>query len=966
MCPECMSVVPMVLATGGGVASAAPPKPAAPSAPSVSRPSIPPKPAAPAPPAADSSPDQTFVLPESMDEISFDIPEIDVSQYNPPAVAPPKPQTPSQPPRPQARPGSAPSMPPRPPAHKPAGVESSFSLEHMYDSNAPAPPAADQSFHDQQTMITPPPGAGADEPLDRTVVTPPPGIPPSKPSVRQAPAPPPRRNEQMTDVHSRPPVDSAVPRTVTEADEKPAVSGGATPGTEEMKALIGRNVDGFVIEKLLGAGGMGAVFLAHQVSLDRKVALKVLPKKFSDNPELIARFTREALAAAQLNHHNIIQVFDVGSTGDLHYIAMEFVNGRNLGDMIRKEGRLQIDDAAAFVLQAARGLKYAHDRGIVHRDIKPDNLMVNEHGIVKVADMGLAKWRKDARDDEKTRIRDVMSEAENRSILERAGSDMTMANIAMGTPAYMAPEQARDAANVGPAADQYSLGCTLYYLCAGTAPYSGTTAFDLISKHMNEPLTPLDVHIKAVPTALNGIVKKMLEKEPALRYSNLGAVVKDIEAYLGIESEKGPYTPREHHLAVLEECIKTYNSAKKTKFRKLVRLAFFALMPLLFIAALLGGSFPMAGGVIGLMLLTPLFAFKLNGILTKDYLFRRVRSVILGMSIKSWLATAGCTILVFLLLFILQWWMWWLVFAVIAAGLAAAWQFGIIKPLRAERQAPIEKTQQMLKELRVRGVGEEALMDFVCRFAPADWEEFFEEIFGYENMILARGKWAAADKVKPRKKFALWRDPLARWLEQIEEQRKEEREKKSLKKAEVNRLKARGVSSKEAEQAAELEATRVMTEGLIKHIPEDKPKVRRRVSLGPVFKLAGWALRGVCLAVGGFVTAMAGASAITSMGIFDAGFVASYAPSGYFEWGAGNSFVGLGAGILCLLMAFASRGFLRFLALLGTVLLICTDPILNLAQQSLSYDDITQWTGIGLVLAGFGMSALSKFSGGKF
>ena len=166
-------------------------------------------------------------------------------------------------------------------------------------------------------------------------------------------------------------------------------------GPRDMSHLIGRTVDGHRIEKLLGAGGMGAVFLAHQISLDRKVAMKVLPGKFANNAELLSRFTREALSAAQLTHHNIIQVYDVGSSDDVHYITMEYVPGRSLGDMIKKDGRLQIDDAAGYVLQAARGLKYAHDQGIIHRDIKPANMMVNENGIVKIADMGLAKMVSD-------------------------------------------------------------------------------------------------------------------------------------------------------------------------------------------------------------------------------------------------------------------------------------------------------------------------------------------------------------------------------------------------------------------------------------------------------------------------------------------------------------------------------------------------------------------------------------------
>src|SRR5207244_1953290 len=148
---------------------------------------------------------------------------------------------------------------------------------------------------------------------------------------------------------------------------------------------------GYQILKELGRGGMGAVYLARQVSLDRLVALKVMNRRWAANPAFLVRFTREAYAAAQLVHHNVVQVYDVGCDRGIHYFSMEYVQGRSLGDLLKKEGKLDAATAAGYVLQAARGLAFAHERGMIHRDVKPDNLLLNDQGIVKVADLGLVR-----------------------------------------------------------------------------------------------------------------------------------------------------------------------------------------------------------------------------------------------------------------------------------------------------------------------------------------------------------------------------------------------------------------------------------------------------------------------------------------------------------------------------------------------------------------------------------------------
>ncbi len=159
----------------------------------------------------------------------------------------------------------------------------------------------------------------------------------------------------------------------------------------ELDHLDGKTLSGYEIHEMLGAGGMGAVFRARQISLDRNVAVKVLPERLARNAEALARFTREALSAAQLNHPNIVQVIDVISSGGYHFIVMEHVSGLSLSQLVRKNGPYSPREAAGFLLQATRGLAYAHNLNIIHRDIKPDNLLLSENGILKTGDMALPK-----------------------------------------------------------------------------------------------------------------------------------------------------------------------------------------------------------------------------------------------------------------------------------------------------------------------------------------------------------------------------------------------------------------------------------------------------------------------------------------------------------------------------------------------------------------------------------------------
>jgi serine/threonine protein kinase len=743
---------------------------------------------------------------------------------------------------------------------------------------------------------------------------------------------------------------------------EPPDQAGSTDGNGDLMAhsLEGQTLGGYEIERKLGAGGMGMVYLARQVSLDREVALKVLPSNLAELPELVARFTREALSAARLNHHNVIQVFDVGNEGNVHYIAMEFVKGSNLGDMIKDDGRLTIDDAAGYILQATRGLKYAHDRGVIHRDIKPDNIMVNELGIAKIADMGLAKM-KDAVESETTLSPEAMRATE----LNHTDSNLTMASVAMGTPAYMSPEQSEDAASVDHRADQYSLGCTLYYLCAGKAPYSGTTVNEIISKHRTEKLPPLDVHVANVSPAFSRIIERMTAKDPEDRYPSLIEVEKDLSAYLGVDLQEGAYKPREQHAGTMDECREEYYHAPSLKKRLLAKRVFFIGLPVLILVMLISGNFTLAGSLVGLLVLTPAFQFALEGIKRKTFLFRRVRSVFFGMPIKSWIATVGWAVLSVVVLYTLGWLWGWLMYAFVAAGLAYVYQRFIAQPLTNEREPWVTKTNKMFRELRLKGLSEEGLQDFVCRFGGTHWEEFFEEFFSYEDMLIQRGKWAKIDKIKPRKKHATWRDPLARWLDEVEEKRQNARERKQLAKVEKERLKAEGLSDAEAEKKATIEADRAHNEILVSQEPEsiqvewEKPKRHYGLAVMKLYAIGRILFSLVILAV-------YSVPLLEQQGVVVPENITKYLGIWTnLEWSAEWYFM-LAGGAALFLTGFSKRVIIPTLVMIGCIILLLQTPLVDLANQPQLDAQRALYMGLGLSVGGFALCLLSKLSGGKF
>ncbi|MEL7239680.1 MAG: serine/threonine-protein kinase, partial [Planctomycetota bacterium] len=349
---------------------------------------------------------------------------------------------------------------------------------------------------------------------------------------------------------------------------------------------------GYELREKLGEGGMGAVYKATQLSLERDVALKILSPRLSGSPALVGRFMREAYAAGQLVHHNVVQIHDFGkhrpkgaAGGDLHYFSMEFVDGGSLADAVEKAGRLDAKEAVGHVLQAARGLQFAHEHGLIHRDVKPDNLMLNKHGLVKVADLGLVKKLGgeepgDApakKDGDATRVPGVEPRSTSTGHLSRAASQhLTQASSMMGTPAYMPPEQADDAATADHRADIYSLGCTLYFLLVGKPPFSGKTLQETLDGHRRKPLAFPDPDFEDGPklsSKLRALIEKMCAKDPMDRPRTMARVVADLERYLETRHDTTG-KPAKQQTDTLAFAAGGFASSNWAKMPKLVLLGF--------------------------------------------------------------------------------------------------------------------------------------------------------------------------------------------------------------------------------------------------------------------------------------------------------------------------------------------------------------------------------------------------------
>ncbi len=281
---------------------------------------------------------------------------------------------------------------------------------------------------------------------------------------------------------------------------------------------VGRSIRHYKILSLLGRGGMGEVFLAQDARLERKVALKVLPAAFTQHPERVRRFEREAKAASALNHPNILTIHEIGEVDGAHYIVSEFVEGETLRALIGR-GRVGVSHAIAIAEQVTSALSVAHEAGIIHRDIKPENVMARPDGLVKVLDFGLAKLT-----ERPAAAPEVDSQAETIARLS------TEPGVVMGTLSYMSPEQARGL-KMDHRTDIFSLGVMLYEMVAGRRPFEGATTSDVIAAILQNEPPPLTAYRPNTPRELERIVSKTLRKEREERHQTAKDLLLDLKSF---------------------------------------------------------------------------------------------------------------------------------------------------------------------------------------------------------------------------------------------------------------------------------------------------------------------------------------------------------------------------------------------------------------------------------------------------
>ncbi len=276
--------------------------------------------------------------------------------------------------------------------------------------------------------------------------------------------------------------------------------------------LVGREVAGCTLLQRMGAGALGVVYAADQKAMERKVAIKMLSSKAATEPETVTRFQREARLCAQIQHPNVVGVFDCGHERGVHFLVMELVEGGTFAGLIEEHGHLSWHDTFAYGMQIARALEHLHSTDVIHRDIKPANVLITYEGVAKLADLGLAK----------------QLGAEDVS----AATGLTMQGVAMGSPAYMPPEQIRSAKDSTASCDLYALGASMFQALTGKLPFDGRSATEVMGKVLRDPAPLVSIHDPTIPAGVVELIDRLLSKEPKGRPSSATQLISEMEAVM--------------------------------------------------------------------------------------------------------------------------------------------------------------------------------------------------------------------------------------------------------------------------------------------------------------------------------------------------------------------------------------------------------------------------------------------------
>jgi eukaryotic-like serine/threonine-protein kinase len=496
-------------------------------------------------------------------------------------------------------------------------------------------------------------------------------------------------------------------------------------------------------------------------------------------------------------HHNVVQIYDFGQDAGQHYFSMEWVRGGPLSDVVRDHGPVDPRVAATYTLQAARGLQFAHRHGMVHRDVKPANLLLNEEGVVKVADLGLVKVP-DQPDPES----DVAVASASSGMA--SGTQVTMMGTAVGTPAYMAPEQGLDATTVDHRADIYSLGCSLFYFLTGKPPFDGSQVSEVMKQHAQAERPDVQKINHRVPDALGIVIKRSMAKRPEDRYASLAEMILDLEAFLGLSSGK-TFSPAQEQADRWEQASKAYANVPLAKAVRPIVAAFAAVsLCFLLITPWLG---------LGFLLLAPSFiAATIGASMTVAMLLgQSSQSNVIVTRVRAWIGSLswidiaiGCVVaMVAALLTFLIGLLPGLLTGILLGLLAGtAYSFALSRPLVQSREASLADAEKTVRDLRIQGVDEDAIRDFAARYAGKNWRPLFEAVFGYDA---ARQTQSALSKDSTHRSIAgglSIRDRACDWLQSKIEANRVARDHQRLAKLEEKGLKSEGLTDADAKERA--------------------------------------------------------------------------------------------------------------------------------------------------------------------
>ncbi|MCC9600469.1 bifunctional serine/threonine protein kinase/MFS transporter [Stieleria sp. JC731] len=590
---------------------------------------------------------------------------------------------------------------------------------------------------------------------------------------------------------------SAKPSSGTQSS-KP--SSPADPQDSEPSEIPSR-LGGYRLIRMLGRGAMGAVYQAKQISLDRDVALKTIRARFASSPASLARFTREAYAAAQLTHHNVVQIYDFGEDNGLHYFSMEWIRGGSLADLVRQKGSISPKLAATYILQAARGLQFAHRNGMVHRDVKPANLLLAEDGVVKVADLGLVKIP-DQVDPEPIAEEHLLSGLQS-------GTQVTMQGTAVGTPAYMAPEQSADSSTVDHRADIYSLGCSLFFLLTGRSPYSGDEPIDVLEMHAKSPVPDLAEANPRAPHELADIISRSMAKRPTERYASLAEMIDDLQSFLGLDVTVG-FSPTNEQADRWETLAANYAKTQRfNRFGEPLLIAFAVAMAFATIG-ITASSLSMALLAPVLFVSTCISAVTFGALGGSSVIAKQVRAWFETLSLFETIVFGIASLALTFVTVVTGLWIGAIAGLVLGIGLGAAYHFAIVTTSEKSGQEALNQAKHFVRDLRIDGVEENGLRDFIARYAGDRWQLVFEALFGYDAMVSMRSRLASDNSYSGSTAGNSIRDRIYKKLAVKAKAKREAKDQQKLANLERESLISQGVSVRDAQEQAWQVAAAVM------------------------------------------------------------------------------------------------------------------------------------------------------------